>query len=1098
MLQNLKISTALLFSLLLYLGSCSSPPQKGSSSFQKVGSFAAVYNANDSAVSYYPVDNELLQTENLRNSPRFSLDYTDTTGVTNPDGVTGGAIVDTTKSSGEINREMGLVDPDSCATEYNPTTRTLSFYSRLTNKSDYANDGAPYVYTDPTDFPPNTTFYSPFHFVITGLNWDIANYPGLITAVNTNLKNADCDAGNGLSLVKCDQNDNQRFDSIWPDNPVNDYVGLPGFDFTPFTNGVLIPGQSTGCVLFMQFTLTQNQNFVLYFDVLGVKDDGSLPPKPMVSAPNTPSYVNTNTIAVEITNCRPGRTLYVDGGLSPASIPCGGLVQSIDVTLEQNVTNYLTVYQKEDATQKQSPSTNLVIIHDNIAPQVVISSPANNQESVSEHSNCVVTFSEPMKESTFTSGSNCSNGSFRVCQGGTFIPGQINLSTDGTSAVYDSNAALSTNAAHTCNVTTGVTDLAGNPLNIAYSASFTTRNGAFGEDQTQPHVVSVYPSDNSRVSTNTSFFIYFSEPMNESTLTATNCDGPGTPIPNLAFWQTNACVTSNYPTSRPNPITGTISMNATKTIATFTPNLPLENDDCIAMTLSSCVSDLSGNTLPNRGNFAVGAYGGNTVDYNTWTIFYTKDVADTSPPVMVHTGPMLNALDVSQRIFPFWVFNEPIDPVTMISDYFLLNVFGLGAPLAGSVTGDPTLQFIMLKPSLGLDFETKYVMTATGAVTDVSGNQMTAPQTSQFTVGRISDTTPPTVLSAIATNVTNQNANPPRISRCSFFDIRFSEAMDTNLLTSANILLRQKSGNIKPTSMEISADGSYIRLIPESSLQSNGGPNAREYRIEISGVKDRSGNALASNYIGSYYHAENDGTRPLVRGFAPNTSIPENGSIAVFFDEPMDRSTLVNGNFVFGGGAGCPFQSVFPAEDGTWAIVNCYHNMVMGAGRTLTLAGGSIKDRATNSHNNSCENNVGNSIDGSPSISFTVTGADTTPPTVNSVNPSDGSGSVSVVDTPYIVFSEAIDPRTVLPTSVFLMTEQGEVVPTILDVSANATLVKLEPVGALANDTVFYIVATTAVRDLGGGNAYDGNGGENIPIPGILRTCFATGSAVCP
>ena len=50
----------------------------------------------------------------------------------------------------------------------------------------------------------------------------------------------------------------------------------------------------------------------------------------------------------------------------------------------------------------------------------------------------------------------------------------------------------------------------------------------------------------------------------------------------------------------------------------------------------------------------------------------------------------------------------------------------------------------------------------------------------------------------------------------------------------------------------------------------------------------------------------------------------------------------------------------------------------------------------------------------------------------------------------------------------------------------------------MPTDTVFYLVATTALRDLNGGNAYDGLGGESSEINGILRTCFATGSASCP
>ncbi|MCB0307991.1 MAG: Ig-like domain-containing protein [Bdellovibrionales bacterium] len=1092
-----------LLACLIFVGvlfGCSKNENTKSKNFSSLGSFAAVYHAESGEVNYVA---SRPSNANPRSSALFALDYQDTTGVTNPDGVTGGAIRDTTKLPGDIDYDMGLVDPDNCSTEYNPTTHTLSFYTRLINKSDYLDDGSPYVFTDPVDFPRLTTFYTPFHFVITGLDWDTTSYPGLITAINTDLGGASCDAQNGLTLATCDSNPaNDRFDSIWPDNPINDYSGLPGYDFTPYiTDGDMAPGDDTGCVLFMQFTLTENQDFTLYFDLLAVRVDGTPIPQPNVISPTTPSYVNTSTMDVTIDNCMVGRTLHVDGGESPVSVACAGTTQAITVTPKSNTINYLAVYQVNDATQEQSISTNLQITHDDISPEVVASSPADNQTSVNEYSNCVVTFSEPIDTSSVTSGSNCSNGSFRVCRGGNFVNGTISFSSDSTQAVYDPNAAMSTNSAHTCDVTTAVTDLAGNSLNSAYSAAFTTRNGAFGADVSPPVVTGLIPADNATVSVNTSFYVYFNEAINASTLIATDCDGGGTPIPNLAIWQTNSCITSGYPTTRPNPISGTVSINATGDVVTFTPNTALSPDDCLAVTISSCVEDLAGNALPNRGNFAIGAYGGNDIDYNTWTIFYTKSTSDSTPPVMVHTGPFLDAANVYERVYPFWIFSEPIDPATIITDYLFTNVFGSTTKISASVKGDPTLQLITLKPNPALTLTEKFVMTATGALTDASGNQMVAPQTSQFTVN-LADTNTPTVVAVTPTNFVNPNRNPPRISTCTMFDVDFSEPMDTSTLHGGNIRLIQRStGNVKPTTLNISNDGASVRLIPDSSLQNSGGGAGRDFRVEVSGVKDRAGSSIASDYTGIWYRSFDDNASPTVLGFAPTGSVSENGSFAVFFSESMDRSTLTNTNFAFGGGIGCPFQSVYPSEDGTWAVANCYHNMNQGSNRSLTLAGGSVKDRSNPGNNVSCENGSGRTVGGSPSITFTVGASDTTPPVVSAVNPSDGTGSVATTIQPSVTFNEEIDPRTITPTTVLLMSEEGEIVPSHLSISSDALTVTITPNQPLASSEVYYVLATTAIRDLGGGNTYDDTsetGVETIAIPGVLRTCFATVGSSCP
>jgi hypothetical protein len=133
--------------------------------------------------------------------------------------------------------------------------------------------------------------------------------------------------------------------------------------------------------------------------------------------------------------------------------------------------------------------------------------------------------------------------------------------------------------------------------------------------------------------------------------------------------------------------------------------------------------------------------------------------------------------------------------------------------------------------------------------------------------------------------------------------------------------------------------------------------------------------------------------------------------------------------------------------------------------------------------------------------SFNVLGADdTNPPTVTNlsdVSPLDNATSVATSAAPSVTFSEAIDPRSLTSSSFFLIDDTGVLVDTTLSLSTNATTVTLTPTVSLQSPKKYYIVGTTAIRDLSGGNSYDGAGGELTEIDGILQTCFSTSAATC-
>ncbi len=1083
-LLSLLLTSAV--SLTFFACSGSNQSQDGeASNYIKVGSYAAHYDAITGEVTYELTSAPGEDSSAL--SPLFALSPNDSAGVNDC------AIDDTSKSTGEINKCMGLIDPDSCSTDYNDTTHVLSFYAKIVNKSNLADDGSPYTYTDPATYPTNTTFYSPFSYVITGLQ-ATSGSPGIITAVNTNLSTADCGTdGLNLADINDDADSNGLFDCVWPDKAYDSaFEGYPGFDFSPHvTGGKMDPGDDTGCVLFMQYTLSTNESFTLYFDMLAVMDDGSLPPTPNVTSHSDGDYVNTGSITLSGDNCTPTTgTVYVEGGSSTVNTTCGGGgTFSLSVPLNANTANNLTVYQI--VGPKQSGADTLTINHDNIAPSVLGSNPADGATSVDRNTNCVVTFSEPMDASTITS------ANLQIVRVSTGSPIGITATpaTGNTQAVLTPNSKpLAASADYDCKALVGLTDRAGNALSSSYSAVFTTAGGGgFFQDKTPPKVSAMTPADNTPdASPSTIFTIYFDEPIDPDTIVGSVvdpvCNLSGGNIPNVFVFELNSC---NPGTSV--PIDGTTALNAEGTIATFTPDNPsdMETNNCYGFVVTSCVADLSGNTLPNRGTRNIGAYGGNSITYNSYNVFFTGG-ADVTNPELVHVGPMLNVNSVHERVFPHMVFNEPLDPATITLDNFYMTEFGNPAHITLTLEADPTLQKVMFKPISAIDLSTNHVLTATGAVADFSGNLMDAPQTSNFTSQAVADTTAPTVVSV------SPDDGESIQDKCPYIDINFSEPMNELTLNSSNIkLIRVRNGNVKPTSMDIADNGMHVRLIAESSLN-HGSGDRNDWEIFISGnVEDRAGNKLGAD-DSRIFEANRETIPPAVTAVVPPAggTTNQNGSVLVFFSEVMDKSTLIASYFPI---TGCN-PIVFAGPEGNWAVANCINQMSAG-GKTIVI-NRNVRDYYHRNNNQSCEIAAGNRMVANILSNFTVlAGDDTTPPTVSNlsdVNPQDGSTNVPNAVTPSVTFSEAMDPRTIMPSTVFLMDQQGNPIDTTTAISTDAKTVTLTPLSPLPSPGIYYIVVSTAVRDLSGGNAYDGLGGENTEVQGILRSCFSTDATSCP
>jgi hypothetical protein len=196
-------------------------------------------------------------------------------------------------------------------------------------------------------------------------------------------------------------------------------------------------------------------------------------------------------------------------------------------------------------------------------PVVNSTDPDNNATGVAINRMVVVTFSEPMDQTTITT------LTFTLKQGSTNVPGTVILI--GSTATFTPSNNLEASKIYTGTITTGAENVAGLALAGNYTFSFTTGTVS---DIVLPVVNSSDPLSNAtNVVLNKVISITFSKAMNHSTLN-------------------NSTFTLNQGTTSLN---GTVACNGTT--ATFTSSNILTASTIYTATITTGAKDLAGNAL---------------------------------------------------------------------------------------------------------------------------------------------------------------------------------------------------------------------------------------------------------------------------------------------------------------------------------------------------------------------------------------------------------------------------------------------------------------------------------------------------------------------
>ncbi|MGD0830498.1 MAG: Ig-like domain-containing protein, partial [Terracidiphilus sp.] len=323
--------------------------------------------------------------------------------------------------------------------------------------------------------------------------------------------------------------------------------------------------------------------------------------------------------------------------------------------------------------------------------------------------------------------------------------------------------------------TSNLLDYAGNAF-TATTSNFTT---AAAPDYTAPTVTLDFTYWQPGVATNASFTCHYSEPMDPSSVTASNTY--------IYSYVNNGNIPVNF------------TWSSDLMSVTLTPTSPLFINSQYIYYCNSAI-DLTGNGQSN------GSAG-----------FYTGNGPSSVGPVLISANPPNGMTGVAlNSIGGPWnntslmlLFNEPVATESMANITFT-PAGGSAEPIAvypedGNYIADVQLPWELLP-------NTMYTFNVAG-VTDIGGNPVSGTTTSSFTTGAGYDWTQPTVASTVPANGATTTGVPASVS------LTFSEAMNPTLITSSQIYLQTHNTNtIVPVTVSISPDSMTVTLTPTTPL----------------------------------------------------------------------------------------------------------------------------------------------------------------------------------------------------------------------------------------------------------------------------------------
>jgi len=419
-----------------------------------------------------------------------------------------------------------------------------------------------------------------------------------------------------------------------------------------------------------------------------------------------------------------------------------------------------------------------------------------------------------MDESTITTGSFTLDG----------VSGSVSYNSGTYTATLTPSADLSYDTTYTANLSTAITDAAGNPLASAYSWSFTTTSAPVGVTVSIDAPATAAPDSDFTANVNIS--------------EVTDFDACNYNVSFNALVLRLDSVTSGLIDSTPVPVdianelspgTWTVVENVSGLAGVSGSGyLAVLHFHVIGAAGTSSAISLSSGMLSNNSAEEIPA---------TWVGDSVNVVGvDTTPPTVVSTSPAADATGVAIDTTVSVTFSEAMSASTITTSSFTLD------GVSGSVSYNSGTYTATFTPGANLSPSTTYTANLSTAITDAVGNPLASAYSWSFTTVA-GDTTPPMVVSV------SPEADATDVALDTVVTATFNEAMDASTITTSSFTLDGVSGSVSYNS------GTYTATFtPSADLSGD-----TTYTANLStAITDAVGNPLASAYSWSFTTAMGD------------------------------------------------------------------------------------------------------------------------------------------------------------------------------------------------------------------------------------------------
>jgi len=657
---------------------------------------------------------------------------------------------------------------------------------------------------------------------------------------------------------------------------------------------------------------------------------------------------------------------------------------------------------------------------DTTPPLITSVTPLNNSTNLGLNTTVTLTFSKPLNPNTV------GNQTFNLFNGTTRLNPSVSLSSD--YEVVTMSLGLPQNATITVVATSGVQDLAGNPL-ANFSSTFTTVNLTSG---TRPSVIAERPNSNSgSMPANTPIVLFVNEALNPNTVNSTS----------LNVSQNGTLVA------------GTIALSGNNQVVSFTPSAPLNAGATVQVFFSPSATDTYGNALNNF----------------QYSFTVAQAVLTTTAPIVVATVPYNGSGNGSNPVptnSPIDIeFSKAIDPTTVNTTNFVLAFCGNNGQVVTSTVAlrTPTIVRITPKSALFPSFTSPgYCYTVSTAVKDTNGNALVNQLSNYFYTGSGKDTAQPQVSSITPPNATtNLGTNAP-------IQIRFNKLINILTVSTSTVqittMVNGTATAITPMSISFLNYGpanvstTDVLFTPINVLPDNAVIN-----IAIANVQDLAGNNIVAYNSSFTTKVGPDITTPTVVTTTPfsQQTVPNNAVISLYFSEPIDPLTLVNVNnvSVYDYAQGVTLNGVWTASPNA---LSASFTPQDGNGNTVSLG---VGRQFQVGWNYNVTNLVGNGLQGGSFNFYTALTPSATTPQVSLTDPENNQTAIPTNGLVHVLFNEPIQGNTAADVTLALNgTPVSGVVNTL---SQGNTLLTLTP-PALLQPASSYGVNIAGVKDAAG------------------------------